>query len=161
MKTFGNPTTQELITLQTDENGTAIFERPRDAAEDWQPPAIVPLVKVPPPVVGTTQKAEPHLVWFDDRVERQWLIADLSPEEIAQKQQKIWPNVQQFMAEFTMSEKAAVALSTDPTLAALRLELSTWFSTVHSNDPRVVMGLDKIVELGIISTDRKTEIITI
>lgn len=74
---------------------------------------------------------------------------------------KIWRNVQEFMKDFTMSEKAAVALSTDPTLAALRLELSTWFSTVHSNDSRVVMGLDKMVELGIISADRKTEIITI
>jgi hypothetical protein len=159
MKTFGNPTTQELITLQTDENGTAIFERPRDAAEDWQPPAIVPLVKVPLPVVGTTQKAEPHLVWFSDRVERQWLIADLSPEEIAQKQQKIWPNVQQFMAEFSMSEKAAMALSTDPTIAALRLELSAWLSSVHANDSRVVLGVNKLVELNILTEQRKTEIL--
>lgn len=74
---------------------------------------------------------------------------------------KIWPNVQQFIAEFTMDEKAAVSMSTDPTIAALRLELSTWFSEVHANDPRVVMGLEKMVELGMITTERKTQIITL
>lgn len=74
---------------------------------------------------------------------------------------KIWPNVQQFMTSFTMEEKAAVSMSQDPTIAALRLELSTWFSEVHANDPRVVMGLDKLVELSIITPERKAEIITV
>ncbi len=74
---------------------------------------------------------------------------------------KIWPTIQQFMECFTMSEKAAIGLSTDPTIAALRIDASTWLTPVHSNDSRVVMGLDKMVELGIISADRKTEIITI
>ena len=73
---------------------------------------------------------------------------------------KVWGNVQEFMAEFTMPEKAAIALSTDPTVAALRLELSTWLSEVHSNDPRVIAGLDKLVELEIITETRRTEIIT-
>jgi len=74
---------------------------------------------------------------------------------------KKWQNVQLFMAEFTMSEKANIALSMDPTVAALRLELTTWLSEVHSDDPRVVSGLFKLVELGIISEQRKVEIITI
>ena len=74
---------------------------------------------------------------------------------------KIWSNAQAFMAEFTMPEKAGIALSTDPTIAALRLELSTWFSEVHSTDPRVVAGLDKLVELDIITETRKDEITTI
>lgn len=74
---------------------------------------------------------------------------------------KIWGNVQEFMAEFTMPEKASIALSTDPTIAGLRLELSTWFSEVHANDDRVVAGLDKLVELDIISEARKEAITTI
>ena len=87
-------------------------------------------------------------------------------EEIDQAWQEIqaiktWSNVQKFMAEFTMQEKASIALSADPTIAALRLELTTWFSQVLSNDPRVVAGLDKLVELGIISAQRKQEIIAI
>ena len=71
---------------------------------------------------------------------------------------KKWENVQAFMAEFTMQEKAQIALSMEPTIAALRLELTTWFSEVHVDDPRVVMGLSKLVELGIISDQRKIEI---
>lgn len=71
----------------------------------------------------------------------------------------MWGSAQQFMAAFTMEEKAAVALSTDPTLAALRLELSTWLSSVHADDARVIAGLNKLVELGIISAERKTEIL--
>lgn len=58
-----------------------------------------------------------------------------------------------------MIEKAGIALSTDPTIAALRLELSTWFSEVYSNDQRVIAGLDKLVELGVISEQRKQEIV--
>jgi hypothetical protein len=60
-----------------------------------------------------------------------------------------------------MAEKAAIALRVDPTIAALRLELSTWLSEVHADDARVVLGLDKLVELGIITQARKDEITTI
>jgi hypothetical protein len=86
-------------------------------------------------------------------VNRGWLVNTL-PEF------KIWANVQSFMIEFTMLEKAAIALSTDQTIAALRLELSTWLSEVYSNDQRVIAGLDKLVELQIITETRRTEIIT-
>lgn len=74
---------------------------------------------------------------------------------------KKWENVQTFMAEFTMQEKAQIAISQDPTVAALRLELTTWLSEVHADDSRVVAGLNKLVELGIISEQRRTEITTI
>lgn len=84
-----------------------------------------------------------------------WEIKDLSPPP----DYKIWPNSQAFLSEFTMQEMAAIALSTDQTIAALRLLLSVWFSEVHSNDPRVTTGLDKLVELNIITEDRKNEIL--
>lgn len=74
---------------------------------------------------------------------------------------KQWENVQGFMAEFTMEELAAISLSTDPTIAALRMVLITWLSEVHSDDPSVIAGLNKLVEVGIISEQRKTEITTI
>lgn len=74
---------------------------------------------------------------------------------------KTWANVQLFMAEFTMEEKAMIALSTDPTLAALRLELSTWLSEVYANDPRVVTGINKLVELSIVSQVRADEILAV
>lgn len=74
---------------------------------------------------------------------------------------KRWQNVQEFMTEFTMPEKAQIALSFDPTIAALRLELTTWLSGVHADDPRVVTGIDKIVELGIITPERKNTILSL
>jgi len=89
-------------------------------------------------------------------VTRGWQIHDIPVPDY-----KIWANAQAFVAEFANEEKAGIALSTDPTVAALRFELSTWFSEVHSNDPRVVAGLDKLVELGIITEIRRTEITTI
>ncbi len=70
-----------------------------------------------------------------------------------------WDNAQDFMAAFTMPEKAQIALSGDATIAALRLELSTWLSAVHPSDARVQAGLNRLVELGIITAERKTEII--
>jgi hypothetical protein len=87
-----------------------------------------------------------------------WQINDLPPPP-PPPDHKIWANAQAFVAEFTDEEKAGIALSTDPTVAALRFELSTWFSEVHSNEPRVVAGLDKLVELQIITENRRTEII--
>jgi hypothetical protein len=80
-------------------------------------------------------------------------------ESQSQHQIKIWQDVQQFMAEFTMPEKAQIAMSTDPTIAALRFELTTWLSNVCADDARVIAGLNKLVELGIITEERKTEIL--
>lgn len=76
-------------------------------------------------------------------------------------QSKLWMNAQEFMQAFTMQEKAAVALSSDPIIAALRLELSTWLSTVHVDDERVQLGLNRLVELEILTNDRKNAIISV
>lgn len=77
----------------------------------------------------------------------------------AYSQPKIWPNAQAFMAAFTMEEKAAIALSTDPTTAALRLELTTWMSTVDPSHELVQTGLNQLVTIGILTAARKAEII--
>jgi len=150
MKTYGLIPEQILASLETDENGN--FIPPLDDGV-----TAIPLVKLPEPDVTSSEIAEPNLVWFDDRVERQWTVRARTPEELV----KIWANAQAFMAEFTTDEKAGIALSTDPTVAALRLELSTWFSQVFSNDPRVIAGLDKLVELDIITEARKEEIVAL
>ena len=69
-----------------------------------------------------------------------------------------WPNVQAFMQCFTIQEMAAVSLSTDGIMAALRLTLSTWLGRVEVTDERVQLGLSRMVELGMISAARKAEI---
>jgi hypothetical protein len=88
-------------------------------------------------------------------VTRGWTVQVRPPES------KIWTNAQAFMSAFTMEEKAAVALSSDPIIAALRLELSTWLSPVHVNDERVQLGLNRLVELEILTNDRKNAIISV
>ena len=77
-----------------------------------------------------------------------------------EQQVKKWRNVEAFMGEFEMPEKAQIALSMEPTIAALRLELTTWLSEVRADDPRVQTGLDKLVELGILTETRKEQIVT-
>jgi len=73
---------------------------------------------------------------------------------------KSWPDVEAFISEFTMDEMAQIGLSTDPTIAALRFLLSGWRSQVLSDDPRVVQGLTALVNLAIISDERRTEILS-
>lgn len=74
---------------------------------------------------------------------------------------KQWANVQYFMDEFTVEERAHIALSTDPMIASLRLTLTTWLSNVLSNDPRVSLGLSKLVEAGILTPERVQQILSI
>jgi hypothetical protein len=73
---------------------------------------------------------------------------------------KSWPDVEAFISEFTMEEMAAISLSTDPTIAALRFLLSGWRSQVLSDDSRVVQGLTALVSVAIISDERRTEILS-
>ena len=74
---------------------------------------------------------------------------------------KQWANVQYFMDEFTVEEKAQIALSTDPMIASLRLTLTTWLSDISSNDPRVSLGLSKLVEAGILTPERVQQILSL
>lgn len=84
------------------------------------------------------------------QVIRGWEIETLAPQ---------WANAQAFMAAFTDQEKTAITLSMDPAIAGMRLTLSTWLSPMHPDDARVQAGLNKLIDLGILTEQRKTEII--
>lgn len=86
--------------------------------------------------------------------------AALAEWDRQQNPPKRWPDVEHFLAEFTPQEMAAISLSADPTVAYLRFLLSGWRSEVHSDDPRVIQGLTALVNLAIISENRKNEILT-
>lgn len=82
LKTYGRTDTQELVSVATDDEGqpdpTSL--RPPNAPADWQPPTLIPLVKLPAPDFDPeTQRAEPVLVWHADRVERQWTVGAYTP----------------------------------------------------------------------------------
>ena len=68
MFTVGLVPSQQLVSLLTDENGNW-----RDVPEGQ---TVVPLVKIPKPEGAW----EPNVVWFDDRVERQWVAGTPAPE---------------------------------------------------------------------------------
>ncbi len=68
MFTVGLVPSQQLVSLLTDD-----AENWRDVPEGQ---TVVPLVKIPKPEVGAW---EPNVVWFADRVERQWVAGMPAP----------------------------------------------------------------------------------
>jgi hypothetical protein len=72
MLTVGLLPSQQLVSLLTDDEGNW-----RDVPEvDGETQTVVPLVKIEKPAQGTW---EPNLVWFADRVERQWVAGTPAP----------------------------------------------------------------------------------
>jgi hypothetical protein len=74
MKTYGliyPDGRQELASIVLDENDEPRLDtlRPYPTPEDWVDPQIIPLVKIDKPEDGEWTDT---LVWFADRVERQW-----------------------------------------------------------------------------------------
>lgn len=137
---------------------------------DGQPatvePPLVLLTEVerPDPVYEATTHRLERVAPYADLDAGEWVIrstvaVSLTEDELAALARKTWPNAAAFLAEFTMPELAAVSLSTDPTVSALRLLLLAWPADVWSDDPRIVMGLTALVSAGIINETRKAEII--
>jgi hypothetical protein len=70
--TVGLVPSQQLVSLLTDSEGNW-----RDVPEvDGQAQTVVPLVKIEKPAQGAW---EPNVVWFADRVERQWVEGTPAP----------------------------------------------------------------------------------
>ena len=106
----------------------------------------------PPPHDPATQHAPE---WRDG----QWVSTPLTAAELAALDRKTWPNAATFLGEFTMPELAAISLSLDPTVAALRLLLASWPADIYSDDPRIIGGLSALVGAGIITEARRGEIL--
>ncbi len=68
MITVGLVPSQQLVSLLTDDEGNW-----RDVPDGE---SVVPLVKIPKPEQGSW---EPNVVWFADRVERQWVAGTPAP----------------------------------------------------------------------------------
>lgn len=126
----------------------------------FSPPDVVPLIKLPAPAPPTGQVAEPVLVWHADRVERDWSLREMTPDELAAAARKIWPDAAHFWAEFLDAEAEAIAISTHPHVRRLAATLYTWRSVVHSDDPRVAGGLQLLESVGILTPARRAAILT-
>jgi hypothetical protein len=94
MKTFGLIPSKQLVSLYQDEDGNLID------VPDGE--TVVPLVKLPPPQVSATQKAEPTLVWYDDRVERGWIVTTKANREIAVERSAIYSPAENYQVRAWM-----------------------------------------------------------
>jgi hypothetical protein len=122
----------------------------------------------PAPAYDAAIERLQSIVPFADLGSGEWVtssydVVALTSDEIAENAilaaRKTWPNASAFLGEFTMPELAAISLSLDPTIAALRLLLASWPADVWSDDPRIFMGLDALESAGIIAEARRGEIV--
>lgn len=75
LRMIGMVASHELVTVPVNEQGEPV----RPPVASW-----VPVVELDKPVHdASTQTAEPALVWFADRVERQWTLRSLTARELA------------------------------------------------------------------------------
>ena len=134
----------------------------RDFDDEWftamsasQNPKVTGwLLRPPAPVHSSTQHAP-------EWVGGQWIISDKTAEEIAAQTAKSWPSKAEFWAEFSDAEKVGILTSNDLSIRMLDKELTMWSGIILATDARVVAGLDKLIELDIISEARRTNITTL
>jgi hypothetical protein len=96
-----------------------------------------------------------------NRVRKTWVIRDLSEEEIAEKNRKVW-TAYEFLMKLTPEERYNIRelAKTDPNIGDF-LHLSQAAQEIISDDPITVMGMNYMVFVGIFSEQRKNEILEI
>lgn len=107
---------QQLISLLTDDEGNW-----RDVPEGQ---SVVPLVKIPKPEGAW----EPNVVWFADRVERQWVAG--TPAPAPSYTAEAWLAAQSYtplrlLTCLDIEAKLAAAAKVSPKLASVRQWLDT------------------------------------
>ena len=107
-----------------------------------------------PPVPSFDEESQ-RVEWGDSG----WVVIDLTQEEIAAKTRKVWQTKAEFWNEFTNSEQIAIMDSTNTDIRLLDRQLVIWSGEVWSDDVRVQSGLNGLVAVGILTPDRKVEIL--
>jgi hypothetical protein len=93
-----------------------------------------------------------------NQVRKTWNIRELSPEEIAEKNRKVW-TAYQFLLRFTAEERALLrsASISDPYVADFSQLLSA-AQEVISDDPVTLQAMGYLVYAEYITNERKMEI---
>jgi len=114
--------------------------------------------------------ARPAAQWSltgDDYATLQWIgpgepptMEELEAAWAQLEARKIWHTVADFWAEFSDTEKLAIADSAISGIRLLHEELRMWRGEVWSDDPKVQAGLSGLVAVGILTESRKTQILT-
>ena len=102
--------------------------------------------------------------------ERVLLTADEIAERVAESSEwefsiapaaarKTWPTVADFYAEFTPAEKYLIQSSVIPSIVVARGDLAMWRGDVWSDNADVLAGLDAMVAAGVLTAERRAEIL--
>ena len=128
MFTVGLVPSQQLVSLLTDEEGNW-----RDVPEGQE---VVPLVKLLKPEIGAW---EPSLVWFDDRVERQWVEAAPPPAPTCTAEAWVAMHLSPLqvaaLSEFRLALVQA-GKPLGPKMSALKTWLEQMMAASVTNEPR-------------------------
>ena len=88
---------------------------------------------------------------------REWVAAEIERAIIDAR--KVWEVNYDFLMEFTKAERKTLRNHNDDEVADLWVQITTWQGEVHSDDPRIVGGLDLIEFHGVIDATRRAEIL--
>lgn len=150
--------------------GYPLIRKVGDPAQWSAPPGCryLPVVEQSPVEIDPlTHRRErlPDAIVGDEIHTHRTAAVELTQEEAeaarAAASRKIWTDSAAFLAEFSMEQIAAISLSTDPTIAALRLFMAAWKGEVWSDDPRVVAGLDACLSASIITQEQRAAIVAV
>jgi len=139
----------------------ALASLEQDAKNNWlNVPAgqtVVPLVKIEKPVISAGIGYEPKLVWFSDRVERQWnqIVPVITVPESVSKVGVLLAMAEKGLYtpdDPTSALTAAIASMSDPTQKAAT-QIFFQFETVVKRFHPVVLGLQKTLGLDDAAVD--------
>jgi hypothetical protein len=119
--------------------------------------SYLPIVNDPNPLYDPTiQVVESYFVVESSRVRRAWSVRPKTADEL----RKVWTSYE-FLNRFTPTERAAIRTGSmsDPVLADF-LMMSQAAQEVVSDDPITIGGLDYLVSIGILTAQRKAEILS-
>jgi hypothetical protein len=109
-----------------------------------------------PPQVQAGQVAESSYSVGDDEVTQVWTVRDKTADELRQT----W-TAYQFLLRFTPQERAAFrsAAASDPLVADFQ-QLASAAQEIVSDDPMTVAGMGYLVQAGLLTQQRMTQILT-
>jgi hypothetical protein len=120
-------------------------------------------------IARAISQSRPEAQWSlsgDDYSTLQWVgpgepptIDELEAAWAALQARKIWPTKAHFWDELTADEKAGILNSDHSGIKVLWSDLTMWPGEVWSDDTRIQQGLSGLVALGLLTAQRKDQIL--
>ena len=117
----------------------------------------LPVVYTNSPTVSATEVAESGFEINQTTVNQVWTVRNKTPDEL----RKVW-TAYEFLTKFTYTERAAYrnAAKTDDLVADF-MGLAQAANEIISDNPVVIQGMDYLVSIGVLTQQRRNEILEI